>query len=182
MLTWVQVWGAEVHQLLTGPSWGKNKVEAGEKLPPPCSWWLTQQKPLADSEAGPQPFCPQERALASPWTLNAAYLHTAGGTGRCSCPRHPHRCPHWHMRAPHSHLCSPDRLVLQSQWDKSTCKGRGGAGWVPHGQGSSLPEILVEACGRWSISLPGVLVPTSGQALARCYVRGEQEDLPLTVK
>lgn len=51
MLTRVQIRGAEVHQLLTGPSWGKNEEE-GEKLPPRSGRQLAQQKP-AGSEGGP---------------------------------------------------------------------------------------------------------------------------------
>lgn len=40
VLTRVQVRGAEVHQLLTGPSWRKNQGEAGEKLSlPPAPCW-----------------------------------------------------------------------------------------------------------------------------------------------
>lgn len=130
VLTRVQVRGAEVHQLLTGPSWRKNQGEAGEKLPLPlCPLpGSRQQKPPADAEAGPtlsrewgsghahQPPPPHRHSMP-------AYPHTAGGTGKCSCPGRPRRCLHWHMRAPHSRLCSPHRSVLRSQSDRSTWAG-----------------------------------------------------------
>lgn len=96
---------------------------------------------------GPNPAAHGNGAQATdsgpqlPTHSHPTYPHTAGGTGTCSCPRHPHRCPHWHTCAPHSRWCSPRRWVLQSQPGRSTC-GAGEEGEETHGWSGSLGLLV----------------------------------------
>lgn len=108
------------------PFLGEEGTEAGEKPGP-------AEPPTDTREASAPP--PTAQGSGHALLPRLAYLCTAGGTGRCSCPRHPHRHPRWSRRAPHSHLCSPHRLVLQSQPGRSTCGEWGGQRCSPRGHG-----------------------------------------------
>lgn len=135
----------------------------------PCSTRRPgQQKPPAGTEAGPQPSA-RRTSLSSPQTPEPrhSYLSTAGGTGRCSCPRRPRRCPRWHRSAPHSRPCLPRRSVLQSRWGRSTCGEQGEVG----GPTARVAAFLRHWCKPVASSQehqPRVSVPALDQAPVRC--------------
>lgn len=154
MLTRVQIWSAEVHQQLTGPSWGKDGGSRREAAPRAPPGGQPSRNLLQAPRQGRSllPIGPGLRALvlSSPQTFEPrhTYLSTAGGIGRCSCPRRPRKCPHWHRSAPHNRPCLPHRSVLQNRWGRSTCGEQGEMGgptarWQPsRGTGVSLWPVV----------------------------------------
>ena len=157
------------HRPFLGKRWGEQE----RSCPPSSTRRPAQQKAPAGTEAGPQPSAdrtrPQGTGPPLPLTPEPyhAYPSTAAGTGRCSCPRRPHRCPHWHRSAPHSRPCLPRRSALQSRWGRSTCGEQGEVG----GPTARVTAFLRHWCKPVASSQEHqrrVSVPTLDQALVRC--------------